>query len=53
MISSLYLRPYVPAILKLHSSEILNGRQQTAVGFNGMTADGQMVRANAAVRRID
>ncbi len=50
IIPSFYQRPYVPAILKLRSSEILNSRQQTAVRFNGMTADGQMAGANAAVR---
>ena len=53
IISSFYQRPYVPATLKLRSSEILSSRQQTAVRFNGMTADGQMGRANAAVRRTE
>lgn len=52
-IISFYQRPYVPAILKLHGSEILSSRQQTAVKFNGMTADGWRLGANAAVRRTE
>lgn len=32
---------------------MLKNGQQTAVIFNGRTADGRMVRANAAVRRAE
>lgn len=40
-------------ILKLRSSEILNSRQQTAMRFNGMATEGQMVGTNAAVRQTE
>lgn len=53
IIPSFYQRPYVPAILQLRSSEILNSRQQTAERFNGMAADERMVWANAAVRQSE